>query len=55
MNYKIETYGMMRNFLMFLIIIIGALGDQWELAKLLMLWNIGISLVDISVNLKDKR
>lgn len=55
MNYKIETYGMIRNFLMLLVIIIAVLSDKWELAKLIMLYNIGISLTDISVNLKGDK
>lgn len=54
MNYKIEVYGMMRNALMFFVIVIAVLGDKWELAKLIMLYNIGISLTDISVNLKGE-
>lgn len=55
MNYKIEVCGMMRNALMFFVIVIAILGDKWELAKLIMLYNIGITLTDISVNLKDRR
>lgn len=44
---------MMRNILMFFVIVIAVLGDKMELAKLLMLYNIGISLTDISVNLRE--
>lgn len=44
---------MMRNILMFFVIVIAVLGNKWELAKLIMLYNIGISLTDISVNLRE--
>lgn len=55
MNYKIDMYGFLKNILMFIVLVIAVLMDKYEFAFVYALWNIGISLTDISVNLKDKR
>lgn len=54
MNYKIDMYGFIKNVLMFIVLVIAVLMDKNEFALVYGLWNIGISLTDISVNLKER-
>lgn len=55
MNYKFDTYGLMRNVLMVIVLIIGIFAHNWDFVKDFILYNIAASLVDISVNMKDER
>lgn len=54
MNYKIDMYGFLKNILMFVVLVIAVIFDKYEFAVVYALWNIGISLTDISVNLKER-
>lgn len=55
MNYKFDMYGLMRNVLMVIVLIIGIFAHTWDFVNAFILYNIAASLTDISVNLKDKR
>lgn len=52
MNYKFDTYGLMRNVLMVIVLIIGIFAHNRDFVKGFILYNIAASLVDISMNLK---
>lgn len=52
MNYKFDLYGLMRNMLMVIVLIVGIFFGNWDFVKSFILYNIAASLVDISVNLK---
>ena len=52
MNYKFDLYGLIRNVLMVIVLIIGIFAHNWDFVKSFILYNIAVSLVDINVNLK---
>ena len=55
MNYKFDTYGLTRNILMVIVLIVGMFVHNWDFVKSFILYNIAASLVDISVNLKKEK
>lgn len=54
MNYEFDIYGLIRNMLMVIVLITGIFANDWEFVKSFMLYNIAASLVDISVNMKNR-
>lgn len=54
MNYKADFYGMLRNVLTFIALVIGIFTDNWDFVIAFMLYNISAGLTDIAVNLKER-
>lgn len=54
MDYEFDIYGLIRNMLMVIVLITGIFANDWEFVKSFMLYNIAASLVDISVNMKNR-
>lgn len=52
MDYKFDIYGVFRNVISILVIILGIFSGSWEFVIAYLLYNIGVSLTDIVVNLK---
>lgn len=48
-------YGLMRNVLMVIVLIIGIFAHNWDFVNGFILYNIAVSLKDISVNLKKEK
>ena len=55
MNYKFDIYGLMRNMLMVIVLIIGFFSHNWDFVNSFILYSIAASLIDISVNMKSRR
>lgn len=55
MNYQFDIYGLMRNMLMIIILIIGFFSHNWDFVNSFILYSIAASLIDISVNMKSRR
>lgn len=55
MNYEFDIYGLMRNMLMVIVLIVGFFSHNWDFVNSFILYSIAASLVDISVNLKKSR
>lgn len=54
MDYKFDIYGVSRNVISILVIILGIFSGSWEFVIAYLLYNIGVSLTDIGVNLKKR-
>ena len=54
MNYEFDIYGLMRNMLMVIVLIIGFFSHNWDFVNSFILYRIARSLVDISVNMKSR-
>lgn len=54
MNYEFDIYGLIRNTLMVIVLIIGFFSHNWDFVNSLTLYSIATSLIDISVNMKSR-
>ena len=54
MDYKFDIYGLMRNMLMVIVLIIGFFSHNWAFVNSFILYSIAASLIDISVNMKNR-
>lgn len=54
MNYEFDIYGLIRNMLMVIVLIIGFFSHNWDFVNSLTLYSIATSLIDISVNMKNR-
>ena len=55
MNYEFDIYGLMRNVLIAIVLIIGFFSHNWDFVNSFILYSIAASLIDISVNLKKEK
>ena len=54
MNYEFDIYGLMKNMLMVIVLIIGFFSHNWDFVNSFILYSIAASLIDISVNMKSR-
>ena len=54
MDYQFDIYGLMRNMLIVIVLIIGFFSHNWDFVNSFILYSIAASLIDISVNMKNR-